>query len=58
MGEMKVEENVVWGKHAGELTGYAQLGDINTKHNYSWTYVFSLQNCQPILVKIFKLSNL
>ena len=29
MDEMKIQENLVWDKHNGELIGYVDLGDIN-----------------------------
>ena len=29
MGEMKIQENLVWDKHNGELIGYVDLGDVN-----------------------------
>ena len=32
MDEMKVQENLVWEKHTGELIGYVDLGDINTNY--------------------------
>ena len=30
---MKIEQNLVWDKHSGELIGFADLGDIEL--NYS-----------------------
>ena len=27
--EMKIQENLVWDKHSGELIGFVDLGDIN-----------------------------
>ena len=27
--EMKIQENLVWDKHSGELIGFDDLGDIN-----------------------------
>ena len=32
MDEMKVQENLVWEKHTGELIGYVDLGDINANY--------------------------
>ena len=32
MDEMKVQENLVWNKHTGELIEYVDLGDINTNY--------------------------
>ena len=29
MDEMKIQENVVWHKHNGELIGYVDLGDTD-----------------------------
>ena len=31
MDEMKIQENLVWDKHNGELMGYIDLGDIDLK---------------------------
>ena len=27
IGEMKIQEDVVWDKHSGDLIGYVDLGD-------------------------------
>ena len=27
--EMKIQKNLVWDKHSGELIGFVDLGDIN-----------------------------
>ena len=32
MDEIKVQENLVWDKHTGELVGYVDLGGINTNY--------------------------
>lgn len=32
MDKMKVQENLVWDKHTGELIGSLDLGDINTNY--------------------------
>ena len=32
MDEMKIQENLVWDKHSGELTGYVDLGDVNLNY--------------------------
>ena len=32
MDEMKIQENLVWDKHTGELIGYVDLGDIHTNY--------------------------
>jgi hypothetical protein len=29
MDEMKIQENLVWDKHTGELIGFIDLGDID-----------------------------
>ena len=38
---MKIQENLVWDKHSGELIGFVDLGDINI--NYG-----TLQNVQKL----------
>ena len=30
--EMKIQENLVWDKHTGELIGYVDLGDIDLNY--------------------------
>ena len=30
--EMKIQEDLVWHKHSGELIGFVDLGDINTNY--------------------------
>ena len=30
--EMKIQEDLVWDKHSGELIGFVDLGDINTNY--------------------------
>ena len=30
--EMKIEENLVWSKHTGDLIGFADLGDVNLNY--------------------------
>ena len=32
MDEMKIQENLVWDKHNGELIGYVDLGDIDLNY--------------------------
>ena len=32
MNEMKIQENLVYGKHTGELTGYVVLGDTELSY--------------------------
>ena len=32
MDEMKIQENLVWDKHNGELTGYVDLGEIDLNY--------------------------
>ena len=32
MDEMKIQENLVWDKHTGELIGYVDLGDIDLNY--------------------------
>ena len=32
MDEMKIQENLVWDKHSGELVGYVDLGDIDLNY--------------------------
>ena len=32
MDEMKVQENLVWGKHSGDLIGYVDLGDTDLNY--------------------------
>ena len=32
MNEMKIQENLVWDKHSGELIGYVDLGDVNLNY--------------------------
>ena len=32
MDEMKIQENLVWDKHSGELIGYVDLGDIDVNY--------------------------
>ena len=32
MDEMKIQENLVWDKHTGELIGYVNLGDIELNY--------------------------
>ena len=48
---MKIQENIVWDKHSGELIGFFDLGDINI--NYA-----TLENVQKlaahVLVFLFK----
>ena len=38
---MKIQENLVWDKHSGELIGFVDLGDININYD-------TLQNVQKL----------
>ena len=56
MDEMKIQENLVWDKHTGELIGYVDLGDITQLCNItqgqrnciSCSGIFSSQYSEPI----------
>ena len=43
--EMKIQENIVWDKHSGELIGFFDLGDINI--NYA-----TLENVQKLATQV------
>ena len=45
LDEMKIQENLVWDKHTGELIGYVDLGD--TELNYA-----SLENVETVASRI------
>ena len=30
--EMKIQENLVWSKHTGDLIGFVDLGDVNLNY--------------------------
>ena len=32
MGEMKIQENLVWDKHTGELIGFIDFGDVDINY--------------------------
>ena len=40
MDKMKMQENLVWEKHNGELTGYVYLGNIDLNYATSSKAVF------------------
>ena len=42
---MKIQENLVWDKHSGELIGFVDLGDINI--NYA-----TLENVQKLATHV------
>ena len=63
MDEMKIQENLVWDKHSGELIGYFDLGDVNL--NYATlsrveeiaTHVLVFLICSIVNLLKFSLAN-